>query len=103
MREHQQRKNNKIGIPHLCFPEFRNDKAWEDINRFPSSFVFHLTVEEWKYFNHFVLSPQKRINTIEVRVEDETVWLNKEQISTLFGRDRNIFREGELQKDMLCA
>ena len=48
---------------------------------------------------------------IDVRVEDETVWLNKEQISILFKRDRsvisrhisNIFKEGELQKEQVCA
>ena len=48
---------------------------------------------------------------IEVRVEEETVWLNKEQMSLLFGRDRtvinrhinNIFKEGELQKEVVCA
>ena len=48
---------------------------------------------------------------IEVRLEEETVWLNIEQISFLFGRDRtvinrhinNIFKEGELQKEMVCA
>ena len=48
---------------------------------------------------------------IEVRVEEETVWLNKDQMGSLFGRDRtvigrhinNIFKEGELQKDMVCA
>jgi hypothetical protein len=48
---------------------------------------------------------------LEVRIEDETVWLNIEQISTLFGRDRtvinrhinNIFREGELDRKMVCA
>jgi hypothetical protein len=48
---------------------------------------------------------------IEVRIEEETVWLNIEQISSLFGRDRtvinrhinNIFREGELEKEMVCA
>ncbi len=42
---------------------------------------------------------------VEVRIENETVWLNKEQMSTLFGRDRtvigrhinNIFKEGELE------
>ena len=41
---------------------------------------------------------------IEVRMEDETVWLTQEQLSDLFQRDRsvitkhinNIFREGEL-------
>jgi len=48
---------------------------------------------------------------IEVKIENDTVWLNIEQISTLFGRDRtvinrhinNIFREGELQKEVVCA
>ena len=48
---------------------------------------------------------------IEVRIDEETVWLNKEQLSQLFGRDRsvisrhirNIFKEGELQKEMVCA
>ncbi|OFY05406.1 MAG: DNA-binding protein [Bacteroidetes bacterium GWF2_43_63] len=48
---------------------------------------------------------------IEVRLEDETVWLTIEQISALFGRDRtvinrhinNIFKEGELGREMVCA
>jgi len=48
---------------------------------------------------------------IEVRVDNETVWLNKEQIGLLFGRDRtvisrhinNIFKEGELHKNVVCA
>jgi len=48
---------------------------------------------------------------IEVRIEDETIWLNIEQISSLFSRDRtvinrhvnNIFREGELEREMVCA
>ena len=51
------------------------------------------------------------LSRIEVRVEDETVWLNKEQMSFLFGRDRsvisrhinNIFKEGELQKKVVGA
>ncbi|MDP3847098.1 MAG: virulence protein RhuM/Fic/DOC family protein [Pseudomonas sp.] len=42
--------------------------------------------------------------TTEVRLDGETVWLNQEQISRLFGRERsvitkhlaNVFREGEL-------
>jgi len=52
-------------------------------------------------------------NTIrlEVLVEDETVWLTQAQMSILFGRDRtvigkhirNIFTEGELQEDKVCA
>jgi len=48
---------------------------------------------------------------LEVKIENETVWLNIEQISALFGRDRtvvnrhinNIFRDGELEKKMVCA
>ena len=48
---------------------------------------------------------------IDVKVEDETVWLSKEQMSQLFGRDRtvisrhinNIFKEGELDKNVVCA
>lgn len=44
---------------------------------------------------------------IEVRVEQETVWLTQEQLSTLFERDqsvisrhiRNIFKEGELEEE----
>lgn len=47
---------------------------------------------------------------LEVRMEDETVWLSIEEMSNLFGRDisvigkhiRNIFKE-ELVKDSVCA
>jgi hypothetical protein len=43
---------------------------------------------------------------IEVRIEQETVWLNRQQIATLFGRDiktigkhiNNVFAESELDK-----
>ena len=48
---------------------------------------------------------------IEVRLEDDTVWLTQAQMSVLFARDRtvigrhirNIFTEGELQEDEVCA
>jgi prophage maintenance system killer protein len=48
---------------------------------------------------------------IDVQLEEDTVWLNREQLSVLFGRDRtvvsrhinNIFKEGELQKKLVCA
>jgi hypothetical protein len=48
---------------------------------------------------------------IEVRLENETVWLNRQQISLLFGRDvktigkhiNNVFVEGELIKDVVVA
>ena len=62
--------------------------------------------------NEIVIYQPKEISTrIDVRIEDETVWLNKEQMSLLFGRDRsvisrhisNIFKEGELEKEKVCA
>ena len=48
---------------------------------------------------------------IEVRLEDETVWLNWNQIATLFGRDvktigkhiANVFKEGELGHEEVVA
>ena len=48
---------------------------------------------------------------IEVRIEEETVWLNRQQLAVLFGRDiktigkhvNNVFLEGELVKDSTVA
>lgn len=48
---------------------------------------------------------------IEVRLENETVWLNRQQLALLFGRDvktigkhiNNVFSEGELQKSSTVA
>ena len=48
---------------------------------------------------------------IEVRLEDDTVWLTQAQMALLFGRDRsvigkhisNCFREKELEADVVCA
>lgn len=48
---------------------------------------------------------------IETHFEDETVWLSIEQIAELFQRDRsvvskhvrNIFKQGELTKSLVCA
>ena len=47
---------------------------------------------------------------IDVRLEDETVWLTQDQMASLFGKGRstitehiaNVFREGELMEDMVC-
>jgi len=55
--------------------------------------------------------PDELAEHIEVRIEDETVWLNRIQIATLFGRDvktigkhiNNVFREGELEKLVVVA
>jgi len=48
---------------------------------------------------------------IEVKIDADTVWLNRQQLATLFGRDvktigehiNNIFSEGELQKEATVA
>lgn len=48
---------------------------------------------------------------IEVRLGEDTVWLNRTQLATLFGRDvktigkhlANVFSEGELEKDSTVA
>lgn len=48
---------------------------------------------------------------LEVRMEQDSVWLRQEQMSDLFGRERsvitkhlrNIFAEGELEADSVCA
>jgi len=48
---------------------------------------------------------------IEVRLEDETVWLNRQQLAVLFGRDvktvgkhiNNVFLEEELLKNSTVA
>ncbi len=47
---------------------------------------------------------------IDVRMEDDTVWLTQEQMARLFGKGRititehigNIFKEGELNKKVVC-
>lgn len=48
---------------------------------------------------------------LEVRVENETVWLTQAQMAELFQKDRtvvgrhirNIYKEGELEKNITCA
>ncbi len=57
--------------------------------------------------NEIILYQSEKLTAkVEVRVEDETVWLNRHQISTLFDRDvktigkhiNNVFYEEELNK-----
>jgi hypothetical protein len=48
---------------------------------------------------------------VEVKFDQETVWLNRNQLATLFGRDvktigkhiNNLFRENELNKEVVVA
>lgn len=54
---------------------------------------------------------QSQSGAVEVRLDGETVWLNQEQMTQLFGRERsvitkhirNLFKEGELEADSVCA
>lgn len=47
---------------------------------------------------------------LDVRLEDETVWLTQKQMATLFWKGRytiighisNIFKEGELDEKVVC-
>ncbi len=49
--------------------------------------------------------------SIDVLVDNDTVWLSQEQMGLLFERDRtvinkhirNIFSEGELKEEVVCA
>lgn len=55
--------------------------------------------------------PDELAEHIEMRLDNETVWLNRNQIATLFGRDvktigkhiNNVFKEGELEKEVVVA
>ena len=51
------------------------------------------------------------VSRIEVRIEAETVWLNRQQVAVLFGRDiktigkhiGNVFSDAELDKRVVVA
>lgn len=51
------------------------------------------------------------IISLEVNLQNETVWLNQKQMTSLFQRERsvitkhinNVFKEGELEKNSVCA
>jgi hypothetical protein len=55
--------------------------------------------------------PDELAEHIEVRIDEETVWLNRQQIAKLFGRDvktigkhiNNVFAEGELIRNVVVA
>ena len=63
-----------------------------------------------KLNNEIVLYQANELTKVEVQIDNETVWLNQEQMATLFGRNRvaitqhigNIFKEGELNKELVC-
>ena len=53
--------------------------------------------------------PNELAEHIEVRFDEDTAWLSRQQLAELFGRDvktigkhiNNVFREGELDKDVV--
>ena len=57
-----------------------------------------------------IFTSQAGENSIEVRVEDETIWLTQKLIAELFGKGRstitehlnNIFAENELEQEAVC-
>ena len=59
----------------------------------------------------FLVFTKKAGDTIEVRVQDNTVWLTQKALGQLFDVDRsvvakhlnNIFKEGELDESSTCA
>ena len=61
--------------------------------------------------NQIVVYQPNETVRLDVRLENETVWLTQEQMALLFGRDQsviarhigNIFKEGELNKDSVYA
>jgi hypothetical protein len=62
--------------------------------------------------NEIILyQPNELAEHIEVRIDEETVWLNRNQTASLFGRDvktigkhiNNVFLEGELEKEVVVA
>ncbi len=62
--------------------------------------------------NEIILYQAKELTSrIEVKVEEDTVWLNRQQIATLFDRDiktigkhvNNVFNEGELDRSSTVA
>ena len=54
---------------------------------------------------------QSPSGVVEVRLDNDTVWLTQEQMTQLFGRERsvitkhirNVFNEGELEQKSVCA
>lgn len=57
-----------------------------------------------------IYQPKDGKSSIEVKLEEETVWLNQKQMAELFGKSRvtitehiaNVFKEGELDKKLVC-
>ena len=61
--------------------------------------------------NQIVVYQPNETMRLDVRLEDETVWLTQEQIASLFGTKRpaitkhlsNIYKSGELEREGICS
>lgn len=79
-----------------------------------ANFIDNYRVAKENYMDEkgeiILYQPDEQVR-LEVRLEDETVWLSIDGMSQLFGRDnsvigkhiRNIFKEGELVKNSVSA
>ncbi|MBQ8695623.1 MAG: hypothetical protein IJ513_08290 [Bacteroidaceae bacterium] len=58
-----------------------------------------------------IYTSEDNIVSLDVKLENETVWLSQSQMALLYERDRtvvarhinNVFKEGELERESTCA
>ena len=58
-----------------------------------------------------IYTTEDNVVSLDVKLENDTVWLSQSQMATLFDKDRttisrhinNVFKEGELDKKLVCA
>jgi hypothetical protein len=67
-------------------------------------------IGEVKFKNEIVIYQADELIKVEVPIDDKTVWHSQEQMASLYGRNRvaitqhigNIFKKGELVKEVVC-
>lgn len=58
-----------------------------------------------------IYTSEDNVVSVDVKLHEDTVWLSQSQMALLFDKDRtvvgrhinNVFKEGELQKELVCA
>ena len=87
---------------------FWNDFEWDFFNIFVQNFTnMPQTLKNIENSGEIVLYQPDDSLSLEVKLENETVWLSQQQMATLFDTTKqnislhinNIFKEGELNKD----
>ena len=74
-------------------------------------FIHRRQNEDFDASPFVIYTSYDNIISLDVKLENETVWLSQAQMSMLFDKDRtvidrhinNVFKEGELQKELVCA